>query len=84
MDKSKFHVFVENLKNLLSMINNIKRCIQLYNYMVKLWNIFLVGKSSIEFEEDIIYIKTDNVSIANNLIILAKNVIQYKVFLLII
>jgi len=50
MGKSKFRVFAENLKILLSLRNNIKRCIQFYNQLVKLWHIFRVGKFSIEFE----------------------------------
>ena len=52
MGKSKFHVFAENLRICLSQRNTLKRCIQLYNCMIKLLYIFRVGKFSIEFEED--------------------------------
>lgn len=52
MGKSKFHVFAENLRIYLSLRNDFKRCIQLYNCMIKLLHIFRVGKFSIEFEED--------------------------------
>lgn len=38
--KSKFHVFVENLRTYLSLRNNLKRRIQLCNGITKLLHIF--------------------------------------------
>jgi hypothetical protein len=52
MGKSKFHIFAENLRISPSLKNMLKRHIQLHNCMIKLLHIFLVGKFSLEFEED--------------------------------
>jgi hypothetical protein len=56
MGKSKFRIFAENIKIYQSLKNSINRRIILYNYMTKLLHIFPVGKFSLEFEEDTVFL----------------------------